>query len=41
MQNYCYENSDENIIVVAQTGMGKTEGGLRWIGNHKGFFVLP
>mgnify|MGYP006877193999 FL=1 len=21
--------------------MGKTEGGLRWIGNHKGFFVLP
>lgn len=41
MQNYCYENSDENIIVVAQTGMGKTEGGLRWIGNHKGYFVLP
>lgn len=41
MQNYCYENSDENIIVVAQTGMGKTEGGLRWIGNKKGFFVLP
>lgn len=41
MQNYCYENSNENIIVVAQTGMGKTEGGLRWIGNHKGFFVLP
>ena len=41
MQNYCYENSNENIIVVAQTGMGKTEGGLRWIGNNKGFFVLP
>lgn len=41
MQNYCYENSDENIIVVAQTGMGKTEGGLRWIGDNKGFFVLP
>lgn len=41
MQNYCYENSNENIIVVAQTGMGKTEGGLRWIGNKKGFFVLP
>ena len=38
MQNYCLcKNSDENIIVVAQTGMGKTEGGLRWIGNHKGF----
>lgn len=41
MQNYCYENYDENIIVVAQTGMGKTEGGLRWIGDNKGFFVLP
>ncbi|MEI3163613.1 MAG: CRISPR-associated helicase Cas3' [Lachnospirales bacterium] len=41
MQIYCYENSNENIIVVAQTGMGKTEGGLRWIGNNKGFFVLP
>ena len=27
MQNYCYENSDENIIVVAQTGMGKNR---RW-----------
>lgn len=41
MQKYCYENSDENIIVIAQTGMGKTEGGLRWIGDNKGFFVLP
>ncbi len=41
MQNYCYDNSDENIIVIAQTGMGKTEGGLRWIGDNKGFFVLP
>lgn len=41
MQNYCYENSEKNVIVIAQTGMGKTEGGLRWIGNNKGFFVLP
>ncbi len=41
MQNYCYDNTNENIIVIAQTGMGKTEGGLRWIGDNKGFFVLP
>lgn len=32
---------NQNIIAIAQTGMGKTEGGLWWIGNHKGYFVLP
>lgn len=41
LQEYCIENKDENIIVVAQTGMGKTEAGLHWIGNAKGFFILP
>lgn len=41
LQNFCREKSGENIIVVAQTGMGKTEAGFRWIGNHKGYFVLP
>lgn len=41
MQNFCQENTDNNIIVVAQTGMGKTEGALKWIGNNKAFFVLP
>lgn len=41
LQKFCMENQDSNIIAVAQTGMGKTEGGLHWIGNHKGFFVLP
>lgn len=41
LQKFCKQKEDENIIVVAQTGMGKTEAGFRWIGNHKGFFVLP
>ncbi len=41
MQKYCQDNTDNNIIVVAQTGMGKTEGALKWIGNNKGYFVLP
>lgn len=41
LQKFCKQKENENIIVVAQTGMGKTEAGFRWIGNHKGFFVLP
>lgn len=41
LQKFCREKQDENIIVVAQTGMGKTEAGLWWIGNRKGYFVLP
>ena len=41
LQRFCMEKQDQNIIAIAQTGMGKTEGGLWWIGNHKGYFVLP
>ncbi len=41
LQLFCKENTDKNIIAVAQTGMGKTEGGLLWIGDNKGFFILP
>lgn len=41
LQKFCIENRDENIIAIAQTGMGKTEAGLLWISNNKGFFVLP
>lgn len=41
LQKFCIENRDENIIAVAQTGMGKTEAGLLWIGDNKGFFILP
>lgn len=41
LQEFCMNNTDENILVVAQTGMGKTEGGLHWIGDNKGFFILP
>ena len=35
------ENRENNVIAIAQTGMGKTEAGLLWIGNTKGFFILP
>ncbi|OLS03598.1 CRISPR-associated helicase/endonuclease Cas3 [Tissierella creatinophila] len=41
LQKYMIKNRNENIIAVAQTGAGKTEAALLWIGNNKGFFTLP
>nr|WP_300006006.1 CRISPR-associated helicase Cas3' [Tissierella sp.] len=41
LQNYMIDNRDQNIIAIAQTGAGKTEAALLWIGNSKGFFTLP
>lgn len=41
MQQFCLERQNENIMVVGQTGMGKTEAALLWIGDHKGFIFLP
>ncbi len=32
------ENRENNLIITAETGMGKTEAGLLWIGDNKGFF---
>ena len=41
LQQFCLNNTNDNLIITAQTGMGKTEAGLLWLGDHKGFFVLP
>lgn len=41
LQKYMIKNRDKNIIAIAQTGAGKTEAALLWIGNNKGFFTLP
>lgn len=41
LQKYMIAHQKENVIAIAQTGMGKTEAGLLWLGNHKGFFTLP
>lgn len=41
LQKWTYEHRDESIVVVGQTGLGKTESGLRWLDNSKAFFVLP
>lgn len=41
LQLFCMAHRNESIIAVAPTGMGKTEAGLLWIGDTKGFFILP
>lgn len=41
LQEFMIKNREKNTIAIAQTGMGKTEAGLLWIGNNKGFFILP
>ncbi|WP_046175346.1 CRISPR-associated helicase/endonuclease Cas3 [Domibacillus indicus] len=41
LQVFAEENRDKHILALAQTGMGKTEAGLLWIGEEKGFFTLP
>lgn len=41
MQNFCRTYQDRNLIITAPTGMGKTEASLLWLGNNKGFYVLP
>lgn len=41
LQRFTMEHEDQNMIVTAPTGSGKTEAGLLWAGDHKCFFVLP
>lgn len=41
LQIFCKNHSSENIIALAATGSGKTEAALHWLGDNKGFFVLP
>lgn len=41
LQNWAHEHKSDNIVAIAQTGMGKTESALRWLNNDKSFFVLP
>ncbi len=40
MQKFVYENKDENLLIIASTGMGKTEAGFIYLEN-KGFFTIP
>lgn len=41
LQSYMCGHKDENLAVVASTGIGKTEAALMWIGEAKAFYTLP
>lgn len=41
LQAWTGQHSHKSIVVIGQTGLGKTECALRWIGDNKGFFLLP
>lgn len=40
-QIFAKSNTDKNLVIIASTGMGKTETALLWINNSKSFFTLP
>jgi CRISPR-associated endonuclease/helicase Cas3 len=41
MQKFALDNQNENLLIIGQTGLGKTEAGLLWAGDSKLFFTLP
>lgn len=40
-QEFAIQNKNRNIVLIASTGIGKTETALFWIDNSKAFFTLP
>ena len=40
-QEFALKNRNENLMIIASTGIGKTETALLWIDDKKAFFTLP
>jgi CRISPR-associated endonuclease/helicase Cas3 len=41
LQEFAQKNTEENVLVIGSTGMGKTEAALLWSKKDKTFFTLP
>lgn len=41
VQEFAKENREKNMLLIASTGMGKTETALIWIDSDKAYFTLP
>ncbi|EHJ01147.1 CRISPR-associated helicase Cas3 [Clostridium sp. DL-VIII] len=40
-QKFAMEHREDNLLITASTGIGKTESALLWIDDKKSFFTLP